>query len=340
MIRLMATAKKSAKPRAVSASKTRAAGASKRDTWLVAEERLLLELASREGVTLQLASAELQRDSWSVAWKFLEVGGPLEVCRRAGASSCGSACPEIPDWIESEEGCIQGLSFSRGSDEAREFMSLALSGVPLLMASLWCASAASRPSEVELCRWMQASGGDLRPAFELADELGLWVAGAEQLTGLRFLVAESRAEVTRARDILRERFDAPTPNAVAQIVLGVPLPRESAYPWAVANVAPVYSPGASLLGSPKKSSSKSKKSSGAKSSKKSSVSSRRGSSSSRKSPEALAAQRRYWAKRKSGSSAKTSPKRGSTRVAEIPREVLEKKDAGWATRPWSGHRFL
>ena len=158
------------------------------NVWLKSDDKKLLA-AINGGQTIEEASEELQRE-------------PVAVLRR------------ISD--------IGAFEFEIGSEECVEIFSLALSGVPLQDVIAWCSASDDR-MPYELLDAMR-SGPDLRPAFELARELGIVVPTAAAVADLVWLVEQPedvRSGYVAAAQKVAQRFDALTPASLKSEVLGL-----------------------------------------------------------------------------------------------------------------------
>lgn len=221
-----------------------------------------------------------------------------------------------------------GLEFSSGSEEETELFGLALAGVPLGMSLRWCRgdeTDAGRPSAADLQANM--SSADLRPALALVQSLGLWFVQARQIEALRVLSEEPLARVRSAVEAVIARFDAPTPNAVAQQLFGVQQPVERPYPWMTANAMPLSLPEPSR---------NRKKSSGTYRSKPKKASSpskyrRKSVSGAKKTASSSTSRKRYWG-RKRGTSASKGASHSAGTVGPDTRTAAEKaweKKTSW-----------
>ncbi len=125
------------------------------------------------------------------------------------------------------------FEFDRGTEEEAELFGLALAGVPLGPALLWCAAAPKRPTAQELQSMM--TGPDMRPAMNQVRELGIWFSKASELEDLQFLEETMPEEITQAAiEDLLEKFQPPTPSVIRMYVEGE-LPEDKApYKRAVA----------------------------------------------------------------------------------------------------------
>ena len=161
--------------------------------WLARDDDKLLEFVfgGDDDVSLYEMSEALQREPFSV------------LCRLR----------------EGELSTMAAFDFERGSEEEAELFGLALAGVPIGMALRWCVGADDRPTTAQLEAAMTRP--DLRSALTMAREADLWVCNTSQVTALLFLVQQPIHLVLAAVRSVVDRFDAPTPNVVAQQMFGV-----------------------------------------------------------------------------------------------------------------------
>lgn len=120
--------------------------------------------------------------------------------------------------------------FEQGTEEWVEFMSMALSGIPVQDVIDWCLASEDR-MPYELLDAMR-SGSDLRSGFELARELGIAIVSIDQVADLEWLMAQPRgvqAGYCAAAERVQSRYDALTPSTLKAEVLGL-VPAEPAWP--------------------------------------------------------------------------------------------------------------
>jgi len=120
--------------------------------------------------------------------------------------------------------------FEQGTEEWVEFMSMALSGIPVQDVIAWCVASDDR-MPYELLDAMR-SGPDLRCGFELARELDMTVVTTDHLMHLEWLMAQPQdvqAGYGAAADRVLARYDALTPSTLKTEVLGL-APAEPAWP--------------------------------------------------------------------------------------------------------------
>lgn len=124
------------------------------------------------------------------------------------------------------------FDFIPGSEEEAELFGLAMAGVPLNAALLWCSADERRPDANTLQSMMP--DGDCRPALHMARELGIWISRAGEIDDLRFLEEAMPTEITQAAiEDLLDGFQPPTPGIIRQYVEGE-LPKDRAtYAWYV-----------------------------------------------------------------------------------------------------------
>lgn len=108
------------------------------------------------------------------------------------------------------------FEFERGSDEEAELFGLCMAGVPVLEAVRWCAASDERLpfAQIDALR----SGADLRPAFYLARDCGLWSAVTAEQQDLAWLAKQSSHSIAAAAKQLREAYDAPTVRRVRETI--------------------------------------------------------------------------------------------------------------------------
>lgn len=123
--------------------------------------------------------------------------------------------------IDSDIPAMAGIEMDAGSEEACEFMGLALAGVPLSLALRWCAAT---EEQLDRPQWadIQASmtGADRRGAMRLVVATGMWFTSSSQLWSLDMLCDQDEGDVREAAFGVIERVDAPTPDVVSQQMFG------------------------------------------------------------------------------------------------------------------------
>lgn len=122
------------------------------------------------------------------------------------------------------------FAFEPGTEEWIEFMSMALSGIPVQDVIAWCMASDDR-MPYELLDAMR-SGPDLRCGFELARELDITIVSTDHLMHLEWLVAQPQdvqAGYSAAAARVLARYDALTPSTLKTEVLGL-APAEPAWP--------------------------------------------------------------------------------------------------------------
>ncbi|WP_298705465.1 hypothetical protein [uncultured Variovorax sp.] len=120
--------------------------------------------------------------------------------------------------------------FEQGTEEWVEFMSMALSGIPVQDVIAWCVASDDR-MPYELLDAMR-SGLDLRCGFELARELHITIVSTDHLMDLDWLMAQPQivqAGYGAAAGRVLARYDALTPSTLKTEVLGL-APAEAAWP--------------------------------------------------------------------------------------------------------------
>ena len=170
--------------------------------WLEREDNHLLEsiLAGKKDPTLVDLCTKFSRD-------------PLSVLARLRDS-------DIPDML--------GFEQPAGSEEEAEFNGLALSGVGLRAAFLWCTASDDRPSAQMLSDAM--AQGDLRDLMHLARNHHLVLACADDLTALQALGSRTDAQIKKAVAAIVQRFDIATPRQVLDQLSGK-VAIEKAFDW-------------------------------------------------------------------------------------------------------------
>ncbi|WP_454914445.1 hypothetical protein [Variovorax gossypii] len=166
------------------------------NTWLKADEKSLSQ-AIDAGLDIHEASQALQRE-------------PIAVLRHLS---------DIGPFV-----------FEQGTEEWVEFMSMALSGIPVQDVIAWCVASDDR-MPYELLDAMR-SGSDLRCGFELARELHITIVSTDHLMDLDWLMAQPQgvqAGYGAAADRVLARYDALTPSTLRTEVLGL-APAEPAWP--------------------------------------------------------------------------------------------------------------
>lgn len=170
--------------------------------WLEREDNHLLEsiLAGKKDPTLVDLCTKFSRD-------------PISVLAHLRDS-------DIPDML--------GFEQPAGSEEEAEFNGLALSGVGLRAAFLWCTASDDRPSAQMLSDAM--AQGDLRDLMHLARNHRLVLTCADDLTALQSVASRTEAEIRAAVAAIALRFDIATPRQVLNQLTGK-LAIEKTFDW-------------------------------------------------------------------------------------------------------------
>lgn len=162
-------------------------------TWLVRDDKAIVD-----GISLSVfeIAGRIERDPMSIV-KRLREERPAKLLAKAGFE----------------------FEFDAASEEESELLGLALSGVPLGKALLWCSASEGRPSAQELSEYLK--DGDCRPAMHQARELGIWMSSSADLQDMMNLEETFPAEMTEtAIEDLLAKFQPPTPSIILQYAQG------------------------------------------------------------------------------------------------------------------------
>lgn len=175
-------------------------------SWLVKDDKALIESLDMDVFSISCA---LDRE-------------PISVLRRLKEDRAATALEKL------------GLAFNyeSGSEEEAEFFGLALAGMPVSKALMWCLGHQDRPSREEMSELMPF--GDCRPALYMARQTGIWFSRADEIETLCSLEESMPEEIIQEAVIeILGRFDAPTPDLVQRCVHGEAPAKERPYKWYV-----------------------------------------------------------------------------------------------------------
>lgn len=166
--------------------------------WTSTEDRSLLEMI-RCGYSAFDAAHALHRKVTDVVSRI----GAIE-------PEMGAAGDELAELA---------LPFHPGGEEHLVLLDLALSGLPLFEALLWCAGHPQRASACEIEAMRNAP--QCLHILEFAFEHGLWCSwdSADEFAALDLLMTQAAGPVRAAVQALLDAFDAPSPRAVARCLL-------------------------------------------------------------------------------------------------------------------------
>lgn len=119
--------------------------------------------------------------------------------------------------------------FEPFSEEQIELYSLALSGVPVLETLHWCAATDERLTWAELDALRKLP--DPKAGIEAAIDNRLWRLTADDLDDIYWLGEQDAGAVSDAVAKLLEKFDAPTPRSVRNLMTGNTVPLFDATFW-------------------------------------------------------------------------------------------------------------
>lgn len=170
--------------------------------WLAREDDFLLEaiLTGKNDPTLLDVCTKFHRDPFSVLVHLRD--------------------SDIPDML--------GFDCPPGSEEEAEFNGLALSGVGLRAAFLWCTASDDRPSAQELADAMVY--GDARGLTHFARMQSLVACCQTDVQALRALMGVEVGKVASAVIAVQARFDIPTPRQVLRQLSGF-VPSDKPFDW-------------------------------------------------------------------------------------------------------------
>lgn len=98
------------------------------------------------------------------------------------------------------------------SEEEVELFGLALSGVPLDQAILWCVADKDRSQDIE----SMIKIGDMRPALHFAQDFCISIANADCLDELCWVMVQPEAKLNAAIRSIGHRFDVVTPRTLKE----------------------------------------------------------------------------------------------------------------------------
>lgn len=102
------------------------------------------------------------------------------------------------------------------SEEEVELFGLALSGVPLDQAILWCIADKERSQDIE----SMIKIGDMRPALHFAQDFCISIANADCLDDLCWVMEQPAAKLNAAIKSIGHRFDIVTPRTLKEHISG------------------------------------------------------------------------------------------------------------------------
>ena len=120
------------------------------------------------------------------------------------------------------------FSCERFSEEEIEFFGLALSGVPIDQAILWCSADKDRSNDIESLMKI----GDMRLALHFAFENGISVDRADGMDDLCWVMEQPVKAICTALKSIDHRFDIVTPRTMREQLSGVSgvLNKDMAFP--------------------------------------------------------------------------------------------------------------
>lgn len=166
--------------------------------WLKRDEKTLLK-GIKDGMDMFELAFDLEREPLSVLRHICEDDGPFEC--------------------------------EMGSDEQVEFFGLALSGVPLDQAILWCDADKDRPDDIESLMKI----GDMRPALHFARDFGVCMANADAMDDLCWIMSQPAKAIAAAIKSIGHRFDIVTTQTLKDHLTGVSkgLSKDDVFPPAI-----------------------------------------------------------------------------------------------------------